>query len=443
MPLVATTRSAPPPSLGRRGRAKSTPVGQSAHRTGDTVLCFLLGVYLASLVFEGPLRYALARTGFPNALYLRDAIPVGTLAFLFLRSLVVDKAIEALIAIPVALLIFHGALAAIFGVSFFSILFGFKIFMFLPYGMVMWPLIRSRFETALTAASIIFVVTIAGVLLNFLLERLPWEGFEYESAFGTVTTTRMWWIPGGISRLPGFTRTSFNAAMILGITGLLTMVKLRRLLPSAAVAVMTVAALLATTSKGMILAFPIAALWLLVEKGQASGRVLVYALCALTLVFPFVIVLFDLGSSMPASAFPPLIVSAWERFTMMWPLAFDLLPDGPAAALGAGLGSIGTPQLYGDAPHRVNAADSLAVFMMINFGLLGLLYYVAPALGQRRVAEKENAIIRRAYTGVLVIAYGYGISISMIEESFFAICLGLGLGAMATAYLQAREERAL
>ena len=126
---------------------------------------------------------------------------------------------------------------------------------------------------------------------------------------------------------------------------------------------------------------------------------------------------------------------------MMWPLAFDLLPDGPAAALGAGLGSIGTPQLYGDAPHRINAADSLAVFMMINFGLLGLLYYVAPALGQRRVAEKQNAMVRRAYTGVLVIAYGYGISISMIEESFFAICLGLSLGAMATAYLQPGEER--
>ena len=86
MPLVATTRSAPPLSLGRPGRAKSTPIGQSANRAGDTVLCFLLGVYLASLVVEGPLRYALARTGFPNALYLRDAIPVGTLAFLFLRS---------------------------------------------------------------------------------------------------------------------------------------------------------------------------------------------------------------------------------------------------------------------------------------------------------------------------------------------------------------------
>ena len=441
MPLAATNRSAPPLSLGRPGHARGAAIGQAADRTGDAFLCLLLGVYLASLVFEGPLRYALARTGFPNALYLRDAIPAGTLAFLFLRSLIVDKAIEPRIAVPVALLVLHGALATLFGVSFFSILFGFKIFMFLPYGMAMWPLVRRRFETALTAASIIFAVTLAGVLLNFLLERLPWEGFEYESAFGTVTATRMWWIPGGISRLPGFTRTSFNAAMILGITGMLTMVKFRRFLPGAAVALMTIAALLATTSKGMILAFPVAALWLLADRNGASGRMLVYVLCAVTLAFPFVIVLFDLGSSMPASAFPPLIVSAWERFTMMWPLAFDLLPDGPAAALGAGLGSIGTPQLYGAAPHRVNAADSLAVFMMVNFGLLGLLYYVAPALAQRRVAGTENAIVRRAYTGVLVIAYGYGISISMIEESFFAICLGLALGAMATTYLQGGEER--
>jgi hypothetical protein len=436
------THAAAPHSLvGASPRARSGGLARREVRAGDTLLCFLLLVYLVSLMLEGPLRYGLARSGFPDALYLRDAIPVGTLAFLFLRSLFADRMIEPLIAIPVGLLMVHGALAAMFGVSFFSILFGFKIFMFLPYGMAMWPLIRQRLDAALTAASIMFVVTLTGVALNFVLERMPWEAFEYDTAFGTLTTTRLWWIPGGISRLPGFTRTSFNAAMILGITGMLTMVKLRSLVPRAAVAAAALTAIVATTSKGMMLAFPLAAIWLLVPGQRAhalAGRVMVYVVGAFTLLLPPVMVLFDLGSGMAASQFPQQLVSAWERFTMMWPLAFELLPSGPAALLGAGLGSIGTPQLYGDAPHLLNAADSLSVFLIVNFGALGALYYIAPALALHRLASREDLLTQRACIGLLLIAYGYGISISMIEESFFAISFGLCLGAVVTALLNTR-----
>ncbi len=441
MSHAASSHGHPLASIGTGARSASVPRGTS--RTGDTLLCVLLLVYLLSLMLEGPLRYALARGGFPNALYVRDAIPVGTLAFLFLRALFVDKVIEPLIAIPVALLVLHGALAAMLGVAFLSILFGFKIFMFLPYGMAMWPLVRSRLEAALTIASIMFIVTLCGVALNFMLDRMPWEGYEYDSAFGTMAATRLWWIPGGISRLPGFTRTSFNAAMILGITGVLTMVKLRAWLPRAVVAALALAAIVATTSKGMMLAFPLAALWLLAGDGPLHaflGRAMVYLLCTVTLLFPVTVVMFDLGAGLAASEFPIQLVSAWDRFTMMWPLAFDLLPSFPAALLGGGLGSIGTPQLYGATPHLLNAADSLAVFMIINFGVLGVLYYVAPALVLNRVARLESRLAHRAYIGLLLIAYGYGISISMIEESFFAICFGLCLGVMVTTVLKTGRD---
>jgi hypothetical protein len=229
--------------------------------------------------------------------------------------------------------------------------------------------------------------------------------------------------------------------MILGITGMLTMVKLRSLVPRAAVAAAALTAIVATTSKGMMLAFPLAAIWLLVPGQRAhalAGRVMVYVVGAFTLLLPPVMVLFDLGSGMAASQFPQQLVSAWERFTMMWPLAFELLPSGPAALLGAGLGSIGTPQLYGDAPHLLNAADSLSVFLIVNFGALGALYYIAPALALHRLASREDLLTQRACIGLLLIAYGYGISISMIEESFFAISFGLCLGAVVTALLNTR-----
>lgn len=416
---------------------------RQARRAGDSLLCALLGIYLVSLLLEGLLRYALAMAGLPNALYLRDAIPVATLVVLFLRALLADGRIDLAITVPAALLAFHAAYSAIAGVTYFSIAFGLKIFMFIPYGMAMWPLLRQRFHLVLTVASMMFAVAAAGVFANFFLQRMPWEGMEYETAFGEVSTTRLWWMSDQIARLPGFARTSFNAAMILGITGLLAILKFRGLFVRLAIVACAMTAIVLTTSKGMILAFPLAALWLLVQDRRPwmSGAWLVGAVCVATLVLPFTIVYFDLAATMSSSSFPSVLVSVWDRFTTMWPLAFELLPEGPQALLGAGLGSIGSPQEYGNTPHRFNAADNFAVFMMINFGLPGLCYFAAPALSLRKVAANEAQPVYRAYVALLLIAYGYGMSINMMEESFFAVCFGLCCGIAASAWLRPVENQ--
>jgi hypothetical protein len=418
--------------------AAARELSSGASRAGDSLLCALLGVYLVSLMLEGVLRYALAMAGVPNALYLRDAIPVATLVVLFMRALLGDNRIDLAIAIPASLLAFHAAYAAMMGVAFFSIAFGLKIFMFIPYGMAMWPLLRRRLDAALTVASVMFAVTLAGVFANFFVGRMPWEGLEYETAFGAVAVTRMWFLGDGIPRLPGFARTSFNAAMILGITGLLALLKFRHLLARLAIAASAMTAIVLTTSKGMVLAFPLAALWLVLQdhKPRMSGIRLVWAVCAATLALPFVVVFFEVGSAMSPSRLPSVLVSVWDRFDMAWPLAFGLLPEGPQALLGAGPGSIGTPQMYGDAPHRFNAGDNFALFMMINFGLPGLCYYAMPAFASRRVAQVEDPTVSRAYVALLLLAYGYGMSINMVEESFFSVFFGLCCAVAASAWLR-------
>jgi hypothetical protein len=409
----------------------------------DSLLCILLGAYLLSLALEGMLRYVLAVGGLPDALYFRDVIPTGTLVFIFLRSLLREGKVEVPIALSAAVLAFHAAYAAMMGVSFFAIAFGLKIFVFIPYGIAMWPLVRRRRDRGLTFMSIVFAVSVAGVFANFVVGKLPWEGLAYETAFGAVSTTRTWWIPGGISRLPGFTRTSFNAAMIIGITGVLALVRFRDTPMRLAIAAAALGAIVLTTSKGMILAFPVAACWLMLQAHRPAmrGYTLVAIFCAATIALPLLIVFGDVGSAMPSSHFPTQLVSVWDRFTMMWPRAFALLPEGPAGLLGAGLGSIGTPQLYGGASHQFNPADSLAVFMMINFGVPGLWYCAIPALAIRRVAAAESADTYRAYVAILLLAYAYGLSISMIEESFFSIFFGFCFGAVGSAYLARKERR--
>ena len=429
-------------SLGRGATAgASRDLPREAGRAGDSLLCALLVVYLTSLLLEGVIRYVLAIAGMPNALYLRDAIPVATLVVLFMRPLLSGDRIELAIAVPAALLLFHAAYSAMVGVAFFSIAFGLKIFMFIPYGMAMWPLVRRRFDRALTVASIMFATAVAGVSINYIVGQMPWEGLQYETAFGAVSTTRMWWM-GDAPRLPGFARTSFSAAMILGITGLLTLLRFRQPVARLIIAACAITAIALTTSKGMILAFPPAVLWLVIRERNPwmNGAGLLGAVCGATLLLPLIIVYFDLGLGMSRSSFPSLLVSVWERFTEMWPLAFGLLPEGPHALLGAGLGSIGTPQLYGDAPHRLNAGDNFAVFMIVVFGLPGLCYYAFPAFSLRKVASSDTGTVHGAYVGLLLLGYGYGMSANMVEESFFCVSFGLCCGAAAAAWLRPMAE---
>ncbi|AMO24383.1 hypothetical protein UC35_17985 [Ramlibacter tataouinensis] len=405
-------------------------------------MCALLAVYLTTLLLEGVLRYVLAAAGVPNLLYLRDSIPVGSVLFLFLRSLLRDRRIDLVIAIPSALLACHAVYSAMVGVAIFAIAFGLKIYLFVIYGMAMWPLLRRRLAPMLAMGTAMFAITAAGVFANFLWGTMPWEGLEYETAFGMSSTTRTWWMAHGIARLPGFTRTSFNAAVILGITGLLTMLRYGHPLARLAIFATATTAIVLTTSKGMVLAFPLAALWLVVQDRRPAmdGHVLVGALCAATVVLPLVVVFWDIGSAMKASDFPVLIVSVWERFTSMWPLAFQLLPDGPQSWLGAGLGSIGTPLAFGNTPHQANSADNVAIYMMVSFGVAGLVYCAFPALSVRKVAACEPVALHRMYVAVLVIAYVYGVSTNMIEESFFSFFFGLCFGAAASAWLGEKER---
>src|SRR6476661_8456190 len=101
----------------------------------------------------------------------------------------------------------------------------------------------------------------------------------------------------------------------------------------------------------------------------------------------------------------------------------------PEGLLGAGLGGIGTPQEFGSRGHLSNAADSVAIYLIVDFGLIGVLYYCMPAIALAPVQRLDDRRIRQAFTVLVLVAYGYGISVNMLEDSFFSICIGLALGS--------------
>jgi hypothetical protein len=114
-----------------------------------------------------------------------------------------------------------------------------------------------------------------------------------------------------------------------------------------------------------------------------------------------------------------------------------LLPDGFGALTGVGPGGIGTAISDGAVP---NSADSIFVYFFVTFGLLGIGYLAFPLRALfGRGAESDPRTF--AWAGLLIIAYGYGLSINMVEQAFFTSVFGLLYGK-AFAVLAEREGAA-
>lgn len=395
----------------------------------DTLLfwCFfgLLGTY----VIEGPLRYAFVLAGHPNFIYIRDGLAVLSILFIFLRSLLTRNWIEPHLSIVGCILLFHLAIGLFWGMPFFQAFFGFKIFITLLFGVAIFQHLQNRFNEILKVLAFYFFITVIGVFYNYVVHKFPWEGLNYETAFGTVSNTREWWTNSGTRRLPGFARNSFDAAMIAGISGFACLILFKNLLVRIMIAIICFTAIILTTTKGMALAFLVISFWMLFNKHSIflpMGKILVFVLFILSIGLPSISVYFEIGSAYKADQIPSLLVSLWDRFSWMWPNAFELLTGPEQYLFGGGLGSIGTPQTYGLDERQLNAADNIFVFLFVMCGPLALFYLGYPVW--RVIRSSGQSEIAVWIIGFLIICFGYGLTTNMLEQPFFSGLLGMVLG---------------
>lgn len=391
--------------------------------TGRAALIVLLA-WLATVVVEGPLRAGLAALGLPNALYARDLVAGGTVAWMLAAPFVSGARFPPGLAPMAWLLAVHLCIGMLIGGTAFQRLFGLKMFVPMLYGAAACAAVRSHPRLFRHAMALFFGVSVLGVFLNQAIGVWPWEGMSYETAFGFSSTTRTWWMNNGLRRLPGFAQASFDAAMVIGLCGTVLLACANSFAARLLVAALGLTAIAMTTSKGMVLAYAIAALWLTFSNRSAGslafGRCVAVGLLALTCAVPALFMVWHVPEQ--ADDVPALLASLWDRFSWMWPSAYALMPDGWGALTGIGPGGIGGAL---DRELSVpNSADSIFVYYFVTFGVLGIAYLAFPALAMRGSVDAD----RYAWTGLLLIAYGYGLSINMVEQPFFAVVFGLLYG---------------
>jgi hypothetical protein len=404
-------------------------------RGAPRLYAFVALAMARSYIFESPLRYVLLLAKVPALIYLRDLAAVALIGFAVFSWLTgVRRLFPMMIALYVLFLHLLCGVFLLPGVI--QPLLGLKVFFTFLFGMAAAAAVAERSQAMLRLSVAALLATAFGVFLDKFVD-FPWAGQAYESAIATVQVTREW-TSGGVPRLSGFARASFDAATIALVLLVPVMASRWHVLWRTTLWALAVATVWLTTSKGALLALAALVVWRVLESLRSAKHwVLTFiaslALCCLAL--PLAAVQFGFG--VRRSGVAGWLSSFMDRVDYMWPDALAEWLDHGTLLIGRGLGGIGFPQL-GVEWWRYNAADNLMIYLLVSFGLLALIYVGGFLRGLVGTFDRVAAdpFFARCVRGWAVVLFSYGCTSNMIEEPLMNLVLGLCVGMVTMQAFQ-------
>jgi hypothetical protein len=394
-----------------------------------------------SYIFESPVRYALLRAHVPTLIYLRDLAAFALIGFAVFSWL---TGARRLFPVMVALyvLFLHLLCGVLLLPGVIQPLLGLKVFFTFLFGMVAAAAIAERGTALLRLSLLALLATAFGVFLDKFVE-FPWAGEAYESAIATVQVSREW-TSGGVPRLAGFARASFDAATIVLVLMVPILASRLNVFWRFALWVLGFVTIWLTTSKGALLALVALGVWRVLETFRSAKQwvlawVFFFSACCAAL--PIAAVQFGFG--VRRSTVASWLSSFMDRVDFMWPDALSGWLEHGSLFIGRGLGGIGFPQL-GLEWWRYNAADNLMIYLLVSFGLLALVYVGVFLRGLTRTFDANDAapFFPRCVRGWAVVLFSYGCTSNMIEQPLMNLVIGICFGAV-TILWPAAERRAV
>lgn len=396
----------------------------------------------ASYVFEGPVRYVLLLAHVPTLIYVRDLAALALIGLAVSFWLGGERRLFPLMVAIYALGL-HVLCGALLLPSLAQPLLGLKVFFTFLFGMAASVAVADRSRELLWVALIAFAASAAGVALDVVV-NFPWAGQAYESAIATVQVSREW-SSGGIARLSGFARASFDAATIMLVLIVPILASPWSVLWRATLWFVAAGTIWLTTTKGALLALIALAVWRALESLRSARRLVlawIAGFAGVCLALPIVSTQFGFGVRRNDVA--GWLGSFVERMDFMWPDALATWLDQGNIVTGRGLGGIGFAQA-GAEWWRYNAADNLMIYLLVSFGLFALVYVGAFLWGLRRTFEVEASqeFLARCIRGWALVLFSYGCTSNMVEQPLMNFVVGVCFGAMTMVFVGARESSAV
>jgi len=386
-------------------------------------------------LFEGPARYVLMLAHVPTLIYLRDVAAFALVGFAVSSWLTGERRLFPLV-VAVYVLFLHLLCGILTLSSALQPLLGLKVFFTLLFGMAASGALAERAHLFPRLALAAFVATVCGVALDVVID-FPWAGEAYESAIGTVQVSREW-SSGGIPRLAGFARASFDAATIVLVLSVPLLASRWHVLFRAMLWVTAFVTIWLTTSKGALLALVALAVWAVLESGATTKRLVlpwIGGFASICLALPIVATQFGFG--VRRSQVASWLSSFVERIDFMWPDAISIWLTHGNLVTGRGLGGIGFAQIGGEW-WRYNAADNLMIYLLVTFGLFAILYVGGFLLSLRRtfVIEPSQELLARCVRGWALVVFSYGCTSNMIEQPLMNLVIGVCFGVVTMVFVK-------
>lgn len=389
----------------------------------------LLLIALTTFIAESPIKFALAKLHSSQAIYFRDAF-AASITILTMVSWSIGRSYSpTVIVLPI--LVLHMLYGMLILGSIIQPIISLKIFSYFLLGTAAYTSFKQNIQVIQKWMIAMFSITILGIFLSAFID-MPWKGEVFDSAAGSVELSREW-TTGGITRISGFARASYDASTYVTILGAAI-----ALIPSIgsafrlAIIFATGSAIWMTTSKGSMLALLLIIPFIYKNHQNTSNRAprWIYFSPAFLLAIPATLYIFEFRTKVGGDLWF-LLSSFAERINWMWPRAFDLMQTPWNVFLGRGLGGIGFAQRFGEGTNY-NSADNTMVYLFVTFGLLSLVYVYKII---HKLAQKSDNIptyIWNCFMCWIIYWTAYGFTTNIIENAPFSFCLGLMAGAALT-----------
>ncbi|MEN1993618.1 hypothetical protein [Stenotrophomonas bentonitica] len=398
----------------------------------------IVALYIASLVFDAPIRFFMDSIGLATLIYLPKVMLFLAIPLLVATGRSMTKALVASACIIIGLLLYSFVNIGVFN----QVVFGLWVLTPLVFGLVASRDLIGEAAHYRTIMLFFLLVSASGILIDPVIDY-PWEGARLDIADTSIEISRQW-SSSGFERYAGFSRASFSAAaqiLIFAIWVVLTSTRTTiKLLAWAAAG----CAILLTTSKGPIGAWcvlsvfylskvisPKATLW------KRAWRFAAALIATVVVLAPISTLFMEYDPKIETATDALLFASFGDRLTWMWPDSFALVNQSWEWLLGRGIGGIGSAQMFFE-PNSYRPGDNLFVYLTVTAGMpLAVLFLIFLTL-------KSTKLLGTGIYGTLIFCITlfillYGIVVNIIEDPLLALLLG----AIVSAPVAARQrERA-
>ncbi len=378
--------------------------------------------YVLMTVLAGPARMYLSITGLSPLIYVPNLLLLMSIGWQILAE-PRERGFSALHL--VALVIPCYALAI--GLQFLSPVqaaMGFYVLLPFWFGIACGSVVLEHWQKVGRIVPLLWLLVVFGVMANRVVDY-PWEGFGYNVGNLEVEGSRQWWANGGVKRIAGFARASFDAAVHVQLAGILLVLQTRSSLLRLLIWAVTIAAIVPTNSKGVLLVVVVLTpIVLLRDKlPETPLRTLPLLFGGIGLALPLSTLLFTFNSPLKDPTLANATYSFYDRLNYMWPEAWALLSEHGNLLLGRGIGGIGTAQTYFEGT-LFNAGDNLFMYWFVVFGWVALPGFALLLMRSLRVRPFRSAAEMRLYC-LLLATLVYGTMTNIVENALSALVCGM------------------